>query len=187
MATNGDGYIQPCMILDDDELTTVPVKHTSARSDWRNAVVHGVHVVAAPQPVELKEVGVRVFGGRHDTPSASASPNPSPPLTAMRGFPTAFQTYRPTSKPGPTSPFQQTKHKTKESTEPPGTLIDSVRNTFYNSNKMAEVLALPTLKIGGGDGEENEEEYYTYGQCTPPAVEPPPPGFVPRTPEYSSD
>ena len=203
MATNSGEYIQPCLIRDDDEFELIPVKHTSIRSDWRNVVVRGAPVApalvaAAPVAEPVAQVGVRVFAGRHDIPLST-----SPPLAGIavgntiRSFPSAFQSYKPVGGIGGTaatatqSPFQQTKKHppSKESSEAPGTLIQAVRNVFYNSAKMAESIEAPfltPLKIPGAETTE-EEVYYAYSQCTPPAVEPPPPGFVPRTPDYISE
>jgi hypothetical protein len=153
-------YVPPCMIVDDDELEQAQqIRETFSKgrsyaavaassASWRvppaAAAVPAVPVAALPAPEFAHHS--RVFG----------TSQPSSNRIGAGGFPNAFHSYG--TRPGPLHMTQEgsggaaaaaimERRRRHESKDPPGTLMQTVRMTFYNSERGSAPAAPPPLTI----------------------------------------
>ncbi len=174
-------YVPPCMILDDVELeqaqqiretfskgrSYAAVAASSASPSWR--VPPAVAAAAVPA-VPVAPLAAPEFA-HHSRVFGTSQPN----RVGSGGFPNAFHSYG--TRPGPlhmtqegsggAAAIMERRRPRHESKDPPGTLMQTVRMTFYNSERGSAPaaaapppLTIPAESTVGGPFSPKTPPYY---------------------------
>ncbi len=149
-----DSVAPPCAILDDAELAAEAARPRGGFSGWRE------------DPEKLR--AERLFPTQKEGAGAGAT-----------GFPSAFQTYKGAGSATTGGfPFQR---GPKPATSVASSSWAKIAAAPARPRPVVKPAA-PPLQIVTASPELGGA--YRYSQCTPPAQEPPPPGYSPKTPPW---